>query len=96
MGGYILTGPRKRQPANLDNLAKRTIRKALKAGCAWPEWHAMGRFLGTQVRMQAASETASKALRNSKEVADKHYIKPMEVLPDVRKALKSAVSGLIR
>lgn len=54
------------------------------------------RFLGTQVRMHADSETASKALGNSKEVADKHYIKPQTVLPDVRKAVNDAVSGLIR
>ena len=117
LGGYILAGPRKKQPVNLDNLAKRSIRDALNV-CAvckspasakhegheyrrdeslptWPEWYALRRFLGTQVRMQADTETASKALGNSKEVADRHYIKPTEVLPDVRKAVKSAVSGLI-
>ena len=117
LGGYILAGPRKGQPVNLDNLAKRSIRDALNV-CAvcknpesakhdgheyrrdeslptWSEWYALRRFLGTQVRMQADSETASKALGNSKEVADKHYIKPAEVLPDVRRAVKSAVSGLI-
>lgn len=83
-------------PANLDNMAKRSIRKALKAAnIVWPEWYALRRFLGTQVRMEADSEIASKALGNSKEVADKHYIKPAEVLPDVRRAVKSAVSGLI-
>ena len=97
MGGYILAGPRKGQPANLDNMAKRSIRKALKqAGVAWPEWYALRRFHATQVRMQADSETASKALGNSKEVVDKHYIKPAEVLPDVRRAVKNAVSGPIR
>lgn len=97
MGGYILAGPRKGQPVNLDNLAKRSIRTALAAAnVAWPEWYPLRRFLGTQVRMQADSETASKALGNSKEVADRHYIKPAEVLPDVRRAVKNAVSGLIR
>lgn len=96
LGGFILAGPRKGQPVNLDNLAKRSIRKALTAaGVQWPEWYALRRFLGTQVRMHADSETASKALGNSKEVADRHYIKPTEVLPDVRKAV-NAVSGLIR
>lgn len=117
IAGYILSGPRKGQPANLDNMAKRSIRDALNV-CAtckrpesakhegheyerdailptWPEWYALRRFLGTQVRMQADSETSSKALGNSKEVFDKHYNKPTEVLPDVRKAVKSAVSGLI-
>ena len=73
LGGYILAGPRKKQPVILDNLVKRTIRPALeKAKIEWPEWYALRRFLGTQVRMQADSETASKALGNSKEVADKH------------------------
>lgn len=96
MGGYILAGRRGGRPVILDNLAKRSIRKALKAAnVAWPEWYALRRFLGTQVRMHADTETASKALGNSKEVADKHYIKPTEVLPDVRKAVNSAVSGLI-
>lgn len=98
MGGYILAGPRKKgQPVILDNLAKRTIRTALEeAKIEWPGWYALRRFLGTQVRMQANTETASKALGNSKEVADRHYIKPTEVLPDVRRAVNSAVSGLIR
>lgn len=97
MGGYILAGRRGGRPVILDNMAKRTIRKALTAAnVAWPEWYALRRFLGTQVRMHADSETASKALGNSKEVADKHYIKPQTVLPDVRKAVNDAVSGLIR
>lgn len=116
LGGYILAGPKGR-PINLDNMAKRSIRKALNICVVcknpesakhegheyrrdeslptWPEWYALRRFLGTQVRMQADTETASKALGNSKEVADRHYIKPTEVLPDVRKAVKNAVSGLI-
>jgi hypothetical protein len=37
----------------------------------------------------------SRALGNSKAVADKHYVKPEEVLPDARKAVNEAVSGLI-
>lgn len=97
MDGYILAGPRKKVPVILDNLAKRTIWTALEeAKIEWPGWYALRRFLGTQVRMQSNTETASKALGNSKEVADRHYIKPTEVLPDVRKAVNSAVSGLIR
>lgn len=96
MGGYILAG-RKGQPVILDNLAKRSIRKALAAAnVAWPEWYALRRFLGTQVRMQADSETSAKALGNSKAVADKHYIKPQTVLPDVRKAVNDATSGLVQ
>ena len=88
---------RKGAPVVLDNLAKRTIRPALeKAKIEWPVWYALRRFLGTQVRMQADGETASKALGNSKEVFEKHYNKPVEVLADVRRAVNSAVSGLIR
>ena len=45
--------------------------------------------------MHADSEICAKALGNSKAVADKHYIKPHAVLPDVRKAVNSAVSGLV-
>jgi len=46
--------------------------------------------------MKADSETSAKALGNSKEVADKHYIKPSTVLPDMRKAVNDAVSSLLR
>jgi hypothetical protein len=54
------------------------------------------RFHGTEVRKESgSSDTASKALGNSKEVLDKHYLKPDGVLPDVRKAVKDAVSGLV-
>jgi hypothetical protein len=95
LGGYILAG-RKGQPINLDNLAKRRIRPVLKnAGLQWPEWYALRRFLGTEVRMHADSEIASKALGNSKAVADRHYIKPQTVLPDVRRAVNDALSGLV-
>ena len=36
----------------------------------------------------------SKALGNSKAVADKHYLKSTEVLPDVRRAVTEAMDGL--
>ena len=95
MGGYVFAG-RKGQPINLDNLAKRVVRPALEeAKIEWHGWYALRRFHGTQVRMHADSETSAKALGNSKAVADKHYIKPTTVLPDVRKAVKDAVSGLV-
>jgi len=61
----------------------------------WHGWYSLRRFVGTEVRMKADSETSAKALGNSKAVADKHYIKPQTVLPDVRKAVNDAVSGLI-
>lgn len=46
--------------------------------------------------MKADSEISAKALGNSKAVADRHYIKPQTVLPDVRRAVNDAVSGLVR
>lgn len=62
----------------------------------WQGWYSLRRFLGTQVRMHADSETMAKALGNSKAVAEKHYLKPTEVLPDVRRAVNDAVSGLVQ
>ena len=55
---------------------------------------ALRRFHGTAVRTESNLETTSKALGNSKTVADKHYVKPVEVLPDVRRVVNDAVSGL--
>jgi hypothetical protein len=67
------------------------------SGPKWQGWYSLRRFLGTQVRLNADStETTAKALGNSKEVADKHYVRPTEVLPDVRKAVNEALSGLIQ
>jgi integrase len=96
IGGYILAG-RKDHPVILDNLAKRVIRPALDAAkIEWHGWYALRRFLGTAVRMTADGETMAKALGNSKDVAEKHYLKPTAVLPDVRKAVNDAVSGLVQ
>jgi len=61
----------------------------------WPRWYALRRFHGTQVRHESGnSDTMSKALGNSRAVADKHYLKSTEVLPDVRKAVNDAMRGL--
>ena len=96
MGGFIFAG-RKGQPINLDNLARRIVRPALKqAKIEWHSWYALRRFHATAIRKESgSSDTASKALGNTKEVLDKHYLKPDGVLPDVRKAVKDAVSGLV-
>jgi hypothetical protein len=61
----------------------------------WHGWYSLRRFHGTQVRMYADSEVSAKALGNSRAVADKHYIKPTAVLPDVRKGVNDALSGLV-
>ena len=93
--GHIFAG-RKGQPIILDNVAKRVIRPLLKAAKIERHgWYALRRFHGTEVRTHADSETRAKALGNSKAVADKHYIKPPTVLRDLRKAVNSAVSGLV-
>jgi integrase len=96
-GGYILAGL-KGQPIILDNMAKRSIRPTLeKAGVNWHGFYSLRRFHATQVRMESkSSETAAKALGNTRDVADKHYIKPQTVLPDVRKAVNDAFSGLVQ
>jgi hypothetical protein len=61
----------------------------------WHGWYSLRRFHGTQVRHEAGnSDTSAKALGNSKDVFDKHYLKSTEVLPDVRKAVNSAMRGL--
>jgi hypothetical protein len=65
-----------------------------ESGPKWHGWYSMRRFLGTQVPMHADSEIRAKALGNSKAVADRHYIKAETVLPDVRKAVNDALSGL--
>jgi integrase len=61
----------------------------------WPGWYSLRRFCATQVCVQADSETAASALRNNKEVAKEHYIKPTTVLPKTRRAVNDAMSGLI-
>lgn len=62
----------------------------------WPGFYALRLFHATQVCVQADSETAANALRNSKEVAKKHYIKPTTVLPKTRKAVNDAFNGLVQ
>jgi integrase len=107
ISGYILAGTKKHQPVILDNLAKRVIRPLLEkakqqmdakeAGLlTWKGWYSLRRFHGTQVRNYASSETSAKALGNTRAVFDKHYLKPTEVLPDVRQAVTQAVSGLVQ
>jgi len=93
--GYVLARSDGRR-SNLDNMSKRTIIPTLKkAGIEWPAWYSLRRFHATQVRGQSSSDTAAKALGNSREVADKHYIRPSEVLPDVRRAVNDGLRGLV-
>jgi hypothetical protein len=50
--------------------------------------------LGAATQTATETKLLEEKFRNSKAVADKHYVKPAEVLLDVRKALNGAVSGL--
>lgn len=62
----------------------------------WPGWYSFRRRLGTKAReASGSSDTASKALGNSRDVADRHYIKPDAVLADVRTAVEKAAVGLV-
>lgn len=62
----------------------------------WKGWYSLRRFLGTAVRMNADGDTMARALGNSKAVAQKHYLKPTAVLPDVRRAVNDGCSGLVQ
>lgn len=75
----------------MENLSKRNIAPVLKEkGIAWHGFYSLRRFHGTEVRKESgSSDTMSKALGNTKEVADKPYLKPDGVLPDVRKAVNA-------
>jgi len=103
IGGYILAsrdskGNPKNHPVILDNLAKRVIRPALEEKeITWAGWYSLRRFHATAVRQSSgSSETAAKALGNSKDVCDKHYIKNTAVLPDVRRAVNDGLLGLVQ
>jgi integrase len=65
---------------------------------SWPAWYGFRRFYDTEIRKESgSSDTMARSLGNSKEVADKHYNhynKQSAVLPDVRKAGRSALQGL--
>jgi hypothetical protein len=71
---------------------------AYKRDASLPEWHgwySLRRFHATQVRHKSGSgETVAKSLGNSKDVAEKHYVKSTAVLPEVKKAVRAAFSGL--
>lgn len=96
ISGYILAG-RKDWPVVIDNLTKRVIRPAAeKNGIEWKRCYSFRRFHGTAVRMESNGETMAKALGNSKAVADKHYLKPTAVLPDVRRAVNDSFSGFVQ
>jgi hypothetical protein len=63
---------------------------------AWKGWYSLRRFHGTDVTMTADEETGANALGNSKAVLKKHYLKPTDVHPSVRQAVKVVGSRLIQ
>jgi hypothetical protein len=73
---------------------KEAASRGEKPELTWPGWYSLRQFHGTAVRAESNLETTSRAPGNSKAVADKHHVKPAEALPDVRKAVNGAVSGL--
>ena len=97
----------KDHPIILDNLAKRVIRPALEKAkegmeqaqadlLTWKGWYSLRRFHGTDVTMESDAETGANALGNSKAVLKKHYLKPTDVLPAVRQAVKVVGSRLVQ
>jgi len=89
-----------RGPRNLMTMRRQTrfvMRPTLaEKEIEWKGWYSLRRFLGTAVRMNADGDTMAKALGNSKAVAEKHYLKPTAVLPDVRRAVNDGCSGLVQ
>jgi hypothetical protein len=97
----------KDHPLNLDNLAKRIIRPTLEKArkeldqeqaelLTWKGWYSLRRFHGTDVTESSDAETGANALGNSKAVLKKHYLKPTDVHPLVREAVKVVGSRLIQ
>jgi integrase len=97
IGGYILAG-RRDHPTVLDNLSKRLIRPLLEEkGISWAGWYSLRRFHATVVRQSSgSSETAAKALGNSKDVCDARYIKNVNVFPDVCRAVNDGLLGIVQ
>lgn len=61
----------------------------------WRDWYSFRHFYSTEInRASGSSETASRALGNSKEVFNKHYDGLKDVRADVHKAVVGAMAGL--
>lgn len=65
-----------------------------KASVEWRGFYSLRRYHGTEVQAQSDDEAAAAALRNTKAVARKHYLKPAAVLGHVRRAVNAASVGL--
>jgi hypothetical protein len=89
--GPILRGDRCGRPLNLDNLARREVRPALKAaGIAWHGWYSFRRGIGTHITATSRDPLAAKGMLRHENVAttEAHYIK------DVPENTRSAMQGV--
>jgi integrase len=59
----------------------------------WHSFYALRRFVGTEVAGMSDSDTAAKTLRNTRAVAERHYIKRTDVPKEVRQ-VQTAFEGL--
>ena len=76
--GPILRGTKKGRPLNLDNLAKREVRTALKdAELEWHGWYSLRRGIATTLQSVEKDPMAAKGLLRHSSVltTQKHYIK---------------------
>ena len=76
--GFIFTGENRNKPLNVDNLATRVIRPALKkAGIKWAGWHGFRRGLATNLcDIGAGKDVAQAILRHANiKVTEDFYIK---------------------
>jgi len=78
LSGPILRGPKTGHPLNLDNLARREVRKTVTdAGIAWHGWYSLRRGIATMVHSVEKDPMAAKGLLRHSSVitTQRHYIK---------------------
>jgi integrase len=78
LSGPILRGPKTGSPLNLDNLARREVRKTLaEAGIEWHSWYSLRRGIATMIQNVEKDPMAAKGLLRHSSVitTQKHYIK---------------------
>ena len=89
--GPILRGERCGRPLNLDNLARRDVKPALRAArIPWYGWYSLRRGIGTQITAESRDPLAAKGMLRHESVAttEAHYIK------DVPENTRNAMEGV--
>jgi integrase len=66
------------------------FKRDAKTSVDWCGFYSLRRLHGTRVQEVSDDDTAAASLRNTKTVARKHYLKPVAVLPSVRRAVLAA------